>query len=174
MNYCPPKNSKCGGPKYDPESWELNKEEHEINNCYSYAMNIKESNIEEKRQPGELCGREFKYDCENIEKMMKCDFPSIQKIEKIDTPIPCSHYRIALVLDNSGEHLDYHFYRQDIDGYWSHKTGNNPITNLDASGNIIINPENIDRNYDKKANDMFNYKNFCGYYSIKYNDNIII
>ena len=129
MNYCPPKNSKCGGPKYDPESWELNKEEHEINNCYSYAMNIKESNIEEKRQPGELCGREFKYDCENIEKMMKCDFPSIQKIEKIDTPIPCSHYRIALVLDNSGEHLDYHFYRQDIDGYWSHKTGNNPITN---------------------------------------------
>ena len=43
------------------------------------------------------------------------------------------------------------------------------ITNLDASGNRIENPEKIDRNYDKINNDHFNYGKFCGYFSVKYN-----
>jgi hypothetical protein len=167
-NYCPVQNSKCGGPSYDPNKWELNINDHEINNCYSYALNIVENDIIEKRQPGEKCNLEFEYDCKNIEKMIKCDFPNINRIDSIDTEIPCDHYRIALVLDNKGEHLDYHFYRQDLNGYWSHKTGHDPITNLDASNNIISNPEKIDRNYDNDKNDQFNYDVFCGYYSVKY------
>ena len=61
------------------------------------------------------------------------------------------------------------FYREDVNGYWSHKTGHDPITNLDASGNRIRNPEKIDRNYDKIDNDHFNYGKFCGYFSVKYN-----
>jgi hypothetical protein len=69
------------------------------------------------------------------------------------------------VLDNSGEKKDYHFYRQDKDGYWSHKTGDKKISNLDASGNRILNPELCDRNYDKKNNDEYNYEIFCGYFS---------
>ena len=171
INYCPVQNSKCGGPSYNPKKWNLSVDEHELNNCYSYALDTIETDILEKRQPGEKCDREFEYDCQNLEEMIKCDFPSIQRIESIDAPIPCDHYRIALVLDDSGEHLDYHFYRQDIDGYWSHKTGHDPITNLDASGNRIRNPEKIDRNYDKIDNDQFNYGIFCGYYSVKYNGN---
>tara|TARA_B110000211_G_scaffold227146_1_gene281617 strand:+ start:994 stop:1509 length:516 start_codon:yes stop_codon:yes gene_type:complete len=167
-NYCPIQNSKCGGPSYNPDKWELSVDDHEINNCYSYVMNIMETDIIEKRQPGEKCNLEFEYDCKNIEKMMQCDFPSITKLDNIDTEIPCDHYRIALVLDKKGEHLDYHFYRQDLNGYWSHKTGHDPITNLDASNNIISNPEKIDRNYDKDKNDQFNYDIFCGYYSVKY------
>ena len=168
-NYYPVQNSKCGGPSYNPERWNLSEEEHKINNCYSYALDTVENYLLEKRQPGKKCNREFQYDCQNLEEMIRCDFPSIQRIESIDTPIPCDHYRIALVLDDSGEHLDYHFYRQDIDGFWSHKTGHDPITNLDASGNLIKNPEKIDRNYDKTNNDHFNYGKFCGYFSVKYN-----
>ena len=170
MNYSPIKNSKCGGPEYNPDKWDLTKDEHEINNCYSYVMDIKEKDILEKRQPGEFCGKEFEYDCDNLDEMVKCDFPNITKIDSIDSSIPCDHYRIALVLDKKGEHLDYHFYRQDLDGYWSHKTGHDPISNLDASGNRILNPEKIDRNYDKNNNDHFNYDIFCGYYSVKYNE----
>jgi len=101
--------------------------------------------------------------------MIQCDFPGITKIDSINSPVPCGHYRIALVLDNKGEHLDYHFYRQDLDGYWSHKTGRDPISNIDASNNKILDPEKIDRNYDKDNNDKFNYDIFCGYYSVKYN-----
>ena len=169
MNYCPIKNNKCGGPKYNPTEWDLSEDLHDINNCYSYVMNIKEKDILEKRQPGEFCGKEFKYDCNNLDKMIKCDFPNITKLDNIDSPIPCDHYRIALVLDKNGKHLDYHFYRQDLDGYWSHKTGHDPISNIDASGNKIYDPKKIDRNYDKDNNDHFNYDIFCGYYSVKYN-----
>jgi hypothetical protein len=31
---------------------------------------------------------------------------------------------------------DYHFLRLDQDGFWSHKNGADPITNLDAHGVI--------------------------------------
>ena len=158
----------CGGYKYEPELWDLSKEEHEINNCYSYILNRIEKNIKDKLQPGELSGLKFiNYNCNEISKKIIKDFPSITPINNIDSPIPCDLYRIALVLDNSGKDLDYHFYRQDLDGYWSHKTGRDPISNVDASDKIIINPEKSDRNYDKKNNDKFNYDIFCGYFSVK-------
>ena len=108
-NYCPIQNSKCGGPSYNPDKWELSVEDHEINNCYSYALNIMETDIIERRQPGKKCNLEFEYDCKNIEKMMQCDFPSITKLDNIDTEIPCDHYRIALVLDKKGNILRLSF-----------------------------------------------------------------
>ncbi|MCP4346045.1 MAG: hypothetical protein GY795_11035 [Desulfobacterales bacterium] len=36
---------------------------------------------------------------------------------------------------------DYHWYRQDSDGMWSHKIGNDEATNLDDSLETITNPE---------------------------------
>ena len=157
-----------GGYKYEPELWDLTKEEHEINNCYSYILNRIEKNLKKKLQPGELSNSIFNnYDCNEISNKIMIDFPSITPIDNIDSPIPCDHYRIALVLDKLGEHLDYHFYRQDLDGYWSHKTGHDPISNVDASNKLINNPEHSDRNYDKKNNDRFNYDIFCGYFSVK-------
>lgn len=56
---------------------------------------------------------------------------------------------------------DYHFYRKDSNGYWSHKRGLNAITNKDASGNKIRNPEKANRKY----NDV-NYKVFVGTFRI--------
>ena len=46
-----------------------------------------------------------------------------------------SHYEVYLVTSNS----DYHWYRRDSNGYWSHKPGITPVTNLDASGARIRN-----------------------------------
>ena len=90
--------------------------------------------------------------------------------------MPCNHYRIAIVLDNKGEHRDYHFYRQDMptpEGYlWSHKQGKGKIKNYDASLNPITDPLTADRNYSKeedKASDKYNYEIFCGYFSVPYN-----
>lgn len=34
---------------------------------------------------------------------------------------------------------DYHWYRKDSNGYWSHKPGVTPVVNTDASGNLIKN-----------------------------------
>ena len=53
-------------------------------------------------------------------------------------------YKVALVMDTG---YDYHWYRQNADGTWSHKLATNDVTNLDASGNIIYDPELADRDY---------------------------
>ena len=88
-------------------------------------------------------------------------------VDQFFNKIPCKkgYSKIALVVQPK---TTYHYYRQDNNGYWSHKTGHDPISNSDASGKLITNPETCDRNYDKKNNDEFNYEIFCGYYSVKH------
>ena len=56
------------------------------------------------------------------------------------------HYRIAIVIDNKGKYKDYHFYRQDSDGFWSHKQGKDKIKRYDAAFDIIRDPKKADRN----------------------------
>ena len=36
---------------------------------------------------------------------------------------------------------DFHFYRQDSTGCWSHKVGHSEVTNLDDMDHIIASPE---------------------------------
>ncbi len=50
--------------------------------------------------------------------------------------------KVALVV-NPG--VDYHWYRQDSDGLWSHKMGLDPVTRYDNSNKLIIDPEIADR-----------------------------
>src|SRR5205085_1582186 len=47
---------------------------------------------------------------------------------------------------------DYHWYRQDKVGCWSHKPGRTPAINTDNSGHAITNPQTCDRG---------NYTAFC-------------
>ena len=61
-----------------------------------------------------------------------------------------SFHKIFLVYSSGeklGEGNDYHFYRQDNNGYWSHKPGSTNVTNKDASNNLIKNPSIANRNY---------------------------
>ena len=166
---------QCGGPKWEPNKWIMTEEQHEINNCYNYVFDkkIKLGERDKKVQPG-AWNSDKQYeniDCDEIIEKVKKDFSNIRinKLNSIDDEIVCTNYKIALVIDNSGSEIDYHFYRQDTDGNWSHKLGNNEITNVDASNNIITNPELADRNYDKMNNEQYNYDIFCGYYSVPYN-----
>jgi hypothetical protein len=55
---------------------------------------------------------------------------------------------------------DYHFYRQDSDGYWSHKPGATPVTRVDTTGRPIYDPMLAAR--DNKTSNL-NYERFCGY-----------
>ncbi len=78
------------------------------------------------------------------------------------------HYLIALVIA-SGYQIpqyaneiyirDYHWYRQDRDGTWSHKPGHSSATNLDGSGNRIYDPRVCDMHADfwesEGGNDYF-------------------
>ena len=75
---------------------------------------------------------------------------------------PVGYSKIALVIDPMD---DYHFYRQDPDGYWSHKPGSQPVTRLDADGVLIIDPMTCNRDYTKQGKSL-NYTLFCGFFSV--------
>jgi hypothetical protein len=49
---------------------------------------------------------------------------------------------------------DYHWYRQDKVGCWSHKPGHTPVINHDNSGRPITDPRTCNRG---------GYTNFCTY-----------
>ena len=163
-------------PKYEPEKWNKNKYIKKTHNCYAYALNIihkKQANICKKYmeltkkydcpflrpQPGKYSGcidiyKSHLYNCKTIEKRMFTDNPLIKKLKK-NEECPDNYYKIALVCLKDGS--DYHFYRQDNNGLWSHKDGWRLATNKDFKGKLIKNPET--------ANKGKSYS-FCGYYMV--------
>ena len=166
----------CNAPRYMPNLWNnLDKNTRDYTNCYSYAFDRMEINADKKLQPGELSTGKFNsYDCDEILNKLRSDYNTfnIIQVPKNYKP-PCNHYKIALVIDDLGEEQDYHFYRQDEDGYWSHKPGKEEVRRIDASGNLITDPETADRNYDTSNDNQNNetdnnYYKFCGYYSVPY------
>jgi hypothetical protein len=83
--------------------------------------------------------------------------PSAQSDGLVVTPNFSGHlapghgWYVALVIWPG---VDYHWYRQDKVGCWSHKPGSTPARNTDNSGKPITDPKICDRGP---------YKNFCTY-----------
>jgi hypothetical protein len=96
--------------------------------------------------------------CPNMVARILGDNPSI-KMTKFTRKCPAHTSKIALVVDPDE---DYHFYRQDSNGMWSHKPGGMPVTNEDSLGRPIYDPALSARNYDSTASKL-NYETFCGY-----------
>ena len=82
------------------------------------------------------------------------DNPVMKPIAK-GASCPVNYYLIAMSCIPDGS--DYHFYRQDASGLWSHKNGGNIARNTDESGNLIYDPEKADRG---------RYSVFCGFYTV--------
>ena len=74
---------------------------------------------------------------------------------------PPGTYKVALVLDPG---IDYHWYRQNPDGTWSHKQGQLMVKNIDASGNVIYDPYTADRDYTDIC--QTNYDVFLGFFYV--------
>jgi hypothetical protein len=141
-------------PKYDPDRW---KEFEKYNNCYAYALdNNKKRNS--KPQPNNKSAE--KYNCKDLQKWISEDLVDTKNNkhsllnsskEKI---CPKGYHKIYLV--TSGD--DYHFYRLDNDGLWSHKPGGGKVTRLDAENKIIEDPSTANHNYE-----AFQYNTSCGF-----------
>jgi hypothetical protein len=96
--------------------------------------------------------------CVVVDHLMKADEPALQKTTfKAKCPVGTS--KIAMVVDPGD---DYHFYRQDSNGLWSHKDGANPVKRVDAEGQLIWDPRTAVRDYRPRS--YLNYKDFCGFY----------
>ena len=157
-------------------------------NCYCYALNmyasdsIWGSNQYVAVNPGTISGVDFNFHPGNTygEKIINALNADIKKISEdigyvsnkyleawswlYTDPAYGSGYDIALVLDLRNGYTDYHWYRKDNNGRWSHKPGNTEVRDVDASGNYIYDPQNADRNYTNTTG--LNYSTYVGTFRI--------
>jgi hypothetical protein len=156
----------------DNNSFNENPFVRESHNCYMYFLNKKNKEVVElckkdypkyklcrRAQPGYISGHNLlnknDYKCPVIMKRTLADNRNIYRATDKEKCIP-SHYKGALVV---APNRDYHYYRENDDGQWSHKPGYKPSSNFDSNNNRIINPRNASRDYGG----TLNYKDFCGY-----------
>ena len=156
-------------PMYKPWRYNKYKGVQGTLNCYAYAMDYlkipKSCTLDECNKSYVQPGRASGYPEWSDIKGKRC--PDV--ISRILGDIPKSYMttfeekckgrtrKTALVTDPKN---DYHFYRQDRDGMWSHKPGATKVTRLDTTGRPIYDPQLAARD-NKKSN--LNYNRFCSY-----------
>ena len=160
-------------PDYVPDHWNNNFNIKETHNCFAYAFNINDPKQMGRckdnscdlpfHQPGMVAGYpRFKSSkpktCPNMIARILGDNPIVE-MSTFEQKCPAGSSKIALIVD---EDEDYHFLRQDSNGYWSHKPGGRKVTNRDASDKLIYDPALADYNYKKKGSHL-DYDNFCAY-----------
>ena len=170
---CPIKSPMSGyEPAFGHKKYNERIEMLDSHNCFAYALDYVDIPDKEKcnkdgcdvpfHQPGRASGypkwsKVKGKRCPDLLGRLKGDIPNI---ERTTFTRKCKNgfYKVALVIDPIN---DYHFYRQDSNGMWSHKPGGTKVTRLDASKRPINNPELADRDY--KKNSDLDYKKFCSF-----------
>jgi hypothetical protein len=163
------------GGYYDPDAWDDNPEYNPVewneeyhmshNNCYSYALNDIDNGNEHGLQPGYLNGVLLDNKEMTVEQVAKAAI-SDGRIKKPNFWNKLGfgkkgYYSVYLVagdfFDNGiFKYHDYHWYRQDKGGLWSHKPGGGPVRRVDASRHYIKNPARANHYY-KYGVVSFNY-----------------
>ena len=124
-------------PLYEPGWWNVPARQP-FNNCYNYATNYRTDTF---AQPGNAAGAQYTtLTCASVR-------PAAIKDQLIDSPnannkCPKEGHLVALVIWPG---VDYHWYRKGRNGYWTHKPGGTPVTNLDNSNVTIPDPRTADR-----------------------------
>jgi hypothetical protein len=125
-------------PLYEPAWWNDAGQRQYNNNCYNYATNYRSDTY---AQPGLAAGAQYAaLTCAAVK-------PAAVQDALIDNPgagnrCPREGHLVALVIAPG---WDFHWYRKGQDGYWSHKPGGTPATNLDNSSMLIPDPRTADR-----------------------------
>lgn len=136
-------------PKYEPERWNT-ADVQPRNNCYNYACDMQTNTF---AQPGRASGAQYNaLECGSVGPAAERD--GLQANDTADCGCSDCCHTVALVMAPG---WDYHWYRKDRDGTWSHKPGGTAATNLDNGGQIIRDPRNANRG---------SYKVFCGFYCV--------
>jgi hypothetical protein len=132
-------------------------------NCYAYAANDDGNPMHVQSHPG------FFATGKQIDQTRALDVGVVVKAMEADGFIPLDRkpdgpskdfYLVALAIDPNPWDDDFHFYRMNDDGTWSHKIGAHPATNLDGRGHIITDIETADRH----GLDGHNYSLLHGYF----------
>jgi hypothetical protein len=136
---------------YNPGFWNNNANVRTRNNCYNYASNKRTDTF---AQPGRGCGRMYTaINCAEVSRAALCDRLHRRFVCFPDSEKP--RYLVALVIAPGPGFNDFHWYRRNSEGFWSHKPGGTAARNTDNSGRVITNPETCNRGP---------YTQFCGYF----------
>lgn len=157
----------------ETQRWNSPQDMQACNNCYNYATNQPNSSI---AQPGWASGimNSSPYTCGGVLAGAEGDGLTFAGHTLDEGRMRCESPCCLVALVNSGG--DYHWYREDADRTWSHKPGGFPATNLDASGQIIIDPANANHDYSGPQHNMGfrsptrNYDMFCGFMCVCQNE----
>lgn len=131
---------KIGPPQLDPDEWTATKKVQFNTNCYAYACNDSFCDYKPGTylpQPGVAAGDKI-FMVPQADKMQEAairdglELAGTSAFEK--PPAKEGHYLAALYVYPGNE---YHWYRQDQDGTWSHKTNGQAPKNTDDSGKVI-------------------------------------
>jgi hypothetical protein len=134
----PPKGRCQCAPLYEPAWWNDGGQRQFNNNCYNYSTNYRTDTF---AQPGLAAGAMYTaLTCAAVK-------PAAVRDDLIDAPTannrcPKEGHLVALVVWPNG---DFHWYRKGRNGYWTHKPGGTPATNVDNSGVLISDPRTADR-----------------------------
>ena len=172
IKFCPRRSPLSGyEPEFQPELYNKHRGIKEALNCFAYAFDYrglpKRSDCTKDAcpipfpQPGRASGypKWSKVNgkrCPDLMSRLFGDVPGIKPIS-FEGTCPKKHSKIALVVD---EDEDYHFYRQDSNGYWSHKPGATDVTHIDSTGRPIYDPQIASRLYPDSG---LHYDQFCSY-----------
>jgi hypothetical protein len=134
-----PHRERCRcAPLYEPNWWNDGGQKQFNNNCYNYSTNYRTDTF---AQPGLAAGAEYaSLSCAAVR-------PAAIADDLISTPAannrcPKEGHLVALVVAPG---YDFHWYRKGRNGYWTHKPGSTPATNVDNSGVLIPDPRTADR-----------------------------
>jgi hypothetical protein len=140
-----PKKNPCRcAPLYEPAWWNDGGQRQLHNNCYNYASNYRTDTfrvLPDGSQPGAASGAMYtSLTCGSVK-------PAAVADGLIDSPAannkcPKEGHLVALVIAPGS---DFHWYRKGRNGYWTHKPGSTPATNVDNSGVSIPDPRTANR-----------------------------
>jgi hypothetical protein len=144
-------NACCTTPTYTPTFWNDGGQVQWNNNCYNYSNNKRTDSF---AQPGLAHGAMYAtLACADVIAAAQAD-----GLHLLAPGQECRRWwifgkaKIALVVAPG---WDYHWYRRDRNGMWTHKPGSTQATNLDNSNQPITDPETCDRGW---------YTDFCAYF----------
>jgi hypothetical protein len=124
-------------PAYNPGFWNNNPARRANNNCYNYANNKVTNTF---AQPGRGTGQMYSaLTCASVRPASVRDG---LKVKPNFSGTLLLGWYVALVIWPG---VDFHWYRQDKNGCWSHKPGSTAARNTDNSGNTITDPQTCDR-----------------------------
>jgi hypothetical protein len=126
-------------PVFEPAWWNDGGARQHGNNCYNYACDYR---TETFAQPGRASGHMYP-EIAGAAVKGAAVFDDLVDTPAADNHFPAAGHLVALVI--APPHVDFHWYRKDLNGKWSHKPGGTAATNLDSAGHEVIDPRTASR-----------------------------